>query len=154
MHGTARLSVCDRDHIELNINSDPANLAAARTTVEEFCSTRGGFGIKSTGEIGLVVNEALANVIRHAYSGATDQPIRISVAFDATPPGSVTIAIRDWGSGENPQARLEHHKPVNPATPGGLGLVCLREFMDEVRYAPQSDGMLLTMMRQKKSPEE
>ena len=74
--------------------------------------------------------------------------------FDAGDGGSVTIRVRDWGSGENPQARLEHQKQVNPAKPGGLGLVCLRELMDEVRYEPQSDGMLLTMVRRRKSGED
>ena len=155
MHGTARLSVCDRDRIELNNNSDPANLAAARTTVEDFCASRGGFGPKSAGEIGLCVNEALANVMRHAYGGVADQPIRISAAFDPSDrAAAVTITIRDWGSGENPQARLEHQSPPKQVKPGGLGLVCLREFMDDVQYVPQTDGMLLTMVRRKKPREE
>src|SRR3954464_6628241 len=80
MQGTARLNVDDPNRIELNINSDPTNLAAARTTVEQFAQSQGDFDDKAVNEIGLVVNEALANVMRHAYRGATDQPIRITVA--------------------------------------------------------------------------
>jgi anti-sigma regulatory factor (Ser/Thr protein kinase) len=38
---------------------------------------------------------------------------------------------------------------VDPLTPGGLGMVCLGQLMDEVVYAPQRDGMLLTMSRRR-----
>jgi anti-sigma regulatory factor (Ser/Thr protein kinase) len=152
MHGTARLNIDDPDRVELNIQSDPANLAAARTTIEGFCRTRGGFDDKATSEVGLVVNEALANVIRHAYANATDRPIRItaSVRGAGTPDATVTIEIRDWGTGKNPQARLEHITP-NPNKPGGLGLVCMRELMDDVQFDPQPDGMVLTMIKKRRA---
>src|SRR5689334_11788877 len=106
MHGTAHLIVPDRDHVELNLNSDPANLAAARTAIEEFCAARAKFDPKAVGEVGLCVNEALANVMRHAYSGAVDQRINIVAKFEPSD-GSVAITIRDWGTGVNPQVRLE-----------------------------------------------
>jgi len=152
MHGTARLNVSDPDRIELNINSDPANLATARTTVEEFARTQGGFDERATSELGLVLNEALANVIRHAYGGATDRPIRIEVSIDRATSGQVklTMTVRDWGTGENPQARLEHIQP-NPSKPGGLGLVCLRELTNDVHFEPQPDGMLLTMRKTRRT---
>jgi anti-sigma regulatory factor (Ser/Thr protein kinase) len=35
--------------------------------------------------------------------------------------------------------------------PGGVGLICLRQWMDEVTYAPQPDGgILTTLIRQKR----
>ena len=33
--------------------------------------------VGAVGDVGLCVNEALANVMRHAYGGATDRPIVI-----------------------------------------------------------------------------
>ena len=107
-----------------------------------------GFDETAVGEIGLVVNEALANVMRHAYGGAKDRPIQI----DADPidgNGSVIrIAIRDWGNGVNPTSLPE--KEYDPLTPGGLGLICMRKLMDETSYTPQPDGgMLLTMTKSK-----
>jgi len=33
--------------------------------------------------------------------------------------------------------------------PGGLGMVCLRQLLDEVVFTPQPDGMLLTMVRKR-----
>jgi len=129
--------------VELNINSDPANLAPARIEIESFCRVC-GFDDKSTGEIGLALNEAMANVTRHAYDNRADCPVNVSGEYlDET----VTIQIRDWGNGVDPT--LNTPKKIDPTTPGGLGLLCIRKLMDDFSYQPQSDGMLLVMKRRK-----
>jgi anti-sigma regulatory factor (Ser/Thr protein kinase) len=133
------------EQLRLNIKSDPANLAAVRRDVEGLCQ-RQGFDDAAVGDIGLCVNEAMANVIRHAYGGATDRPIKVDVDCD---PSAVSIRIRDWGNGVDP-SRLPPKKH-DPMKPGGLGLICLRQMMDEVAFQPQNDGgILLTMKRQRK----
>ena len=129
--------------IQLKINSDPANLAPVRTDVETLARA-GGFDEKTVGEIGLVLNEALANVIRHAYKNREDQPIEISGEWVSD---EFIIRIRDWGSGVDPSGRLPKQK--DPNTPGGLGLICMKQLMDEVNYQPQGNGMLLTMKRRR-----
>jgi len=131
----------------LNVSSDPANLAGVREAFETFCGNC-GFDSTERGEIVLCVNEALANVTRHAYGGATDRPIAVSGEYQD---GAIEITIRDWGNGVNPAALPP--KPHDPLTPGGLGLVCLRRLMDDVQYTPQSDGMVMKMRRNKKSGE-
>lgn len=131
----------DANRLKLKIDSDPAKVAEARRAVEDFCS-RAGFEEKVCCEMGLCVNEALANVICHAYHGKIGRPIEISVQIGGD---RLQVMIRDWGDGENPAAKLgEKHDPLMP---GGLGMVCLRQLMDEVVYTPQVDGMLLTMAR-------
>jgi serine/threonine-protein kinase RsbW len=128
----------------LELLSRPADLAPARRTVEQLAESA-GFDEKAVAEIGLCVNEAMANVIRHAYHGAEDG--RISVEATASDE-QVVVKIRDWGSGVDPSTMPE--RPHDPATPGGLGMICLRQMMDEVIFAPQPDkGMLLTMVRKK-----
>lgn len=130
--------------IRLKITSDPANLADVRHAVETL-SAENGFDQKACDEVGLCVNEALANVIRHAYNGATDKPIDISAEVSD---GQLRIAIRDWGNGVNPDDLPP--KPPNPLKPGGLGLMCLKQMMSELRFKPQTDaGMLLEMTRRK-----
>jgi anti-sigma regulatory factor (Ser/Thr protein kinase) len=54
--------------------------------------------------------------------------------------------LRDWGSGEDPSRRPEK---TDPLTPGGLGLVCMRRLMDELKFEPQKDGMILVMSKKK-----
>lgn len=130
------------------MKSDPAQIAPVRKAVERLAADA-HFDDRSIGEIGLCVNEALANVIRHAYGGAHDKPIVINVQCHD---GELMVTIRDWGNGVNP-AQLPV-KPHDPFQPGGLGLICLREMLTEVRYEPQSDGMLLVMKKCKPGSEE
>ena len=55
--------------LRLKITSDPATLASTRRAVEMFAA-QCGFDETARGEIGLVVNEALANVpVRRVPSG-------------------------------------------------------------------------------------
>jgi serine/threonine-protein kinase RsbW len=96
-------------------------------------------------EIGLCVNEALANIIRHAYDGRTDRPIHLGAT--ATP-RELAITIRDWGNGIDP-SRLPC-RAYDPLEPGGVGMICLSRWMDEVAYSPQPDGMLTTLKRKLK----
>src|SRR3954469_6851785 len=129
--------------VELKITSDPANLAAVREAIEKLCRSA-GFEETAIGEIGLCVDEGHANVIRHAYENATDRPIIIRAAFDGT---QVIVTLRDWGNGVNP-AELPPPRP-DPLKPGGLGLVCMEKMLDEARFEPQPDGMLLTLRRKR-----
>jgi serine/threonine-protein kinase RsbW len=130
--------------LELKVDSHPANLAAVRKSVESF-ATVAGFDDKAVAEIGLCLNEAMANVIRHAYSGKTDRPMHLSAVDE---PEHLTIKLRDWGNGVDPSTLPS--RPYNPLTPGGVGLICLQQWMDRVTYTPQPDGMLTTMVRKKK----
>ena len=127
--------------LQLNVTSDPANLATVRHACEAYCM-QCGLGVAAAADVGLCVNEAMANVTRHAYGGATDRPVEILGWFDG---GAVHISMRDWGSGEVPRLYSKH----DPLKPGGLGMVCLRELLDDIVYAPQPDGMLLTMTKRK-----
>ncbi len=122
--------------------SHPATLAPMRVAFEAFAE-KAGFDSADRGQIILVVNEALANVMRHAYNGATDKPIELSAEDTG---GAIKIDIRDWGNGKSPEPRHKH----DPETPGGLGMVCLKQFMTQVTFMPQPDGMNLTMIRNKR----
>jgi serine/threonine-protein kinase RsbW len=124
--------------------SHPATLAPVRKQVEAF-SEKAGFDFDARGQIVLVVNEAMANVMRHAYRGASDRPIEVSAEDTGD---ALRIDVRDWGSGVTPDCQPT--RQFDPTTPGGLGLICLRQFMDEVKFNPQPDGMQLTMIRRKK----
>lgn len=128
----------------LPLVSDPAQLAPARRAIEAFCMAC-GLGAEGAADVGLAVNEAVANVIRHAYGGATDRPI--VVRGECEPAGGVRITIRDWGTGATPIPR--RGRTYEPGTPGGLGLVCIRGLMDEATYTPQPDGMLLTLVKRR-----
>lgn len=127
----------------LNIESDAANLRAVRVEVEEFCHLA-GLEPKASQDVGLCANEAVANVIRHAYHSAPGKPI--CVRAEAQGDG-VRLTIRDWGKPFDPSTQPP--KPRDPLCPGGLGLVCMRRLMDEVHFSKQEPGTLLTMIKRR-----
>ncbi len=131
----------DGDVVKLIFLSSTANISRARKAVEKFCETT-ELDQHARDEIGLVVNEALANVMRHAYDGASDRPIEMHLEPYH---GGVCLRIRDWGNGKDPTEGF--NQPKDPLVPGGLGLICLKKLTDGIKFTAQSDGMLLEMIR-------
>jgi len=132
--------------LRLHVISDTATLRSVRVQVEAYAAAA-GFDASAVAEIGLVVNEAMANVIRHAYGNQPGRPIELEADFVEEPHRGIELRLRmrDWGNGVNPESI-----PVRgyvPGEPGGLGLVCLKQMMDSVQYTPQPDGMMLTMSK-------
>jgi serine/threonine-protein kinase RsbW len=139
-----------RQTLELRIDSHPDHVPDVRRAVEAF-GMRCGFSQCAVADLGLSVNEALANVLRHAYRGGHGKPIVITAEYpiESSPspnaPPALRVTIRDWGCGVNP-VNLPP-KPRDPLTPGGVGLLCMRRLMDQISFTPQPDGMLLTMIK-------
>jgi anti-sigma regulatory factor (Ser/Thr protein kinase) len=131
----------------MKLTSDPANIAAVRHAIEELCCRKAGLDAKSAADLGLCVNEALANVMRHAYGGVTGKPILVTAQCQGD---SIVVTIRDWGNGVNPASLPE--KPYDPLQPGGLGLICLKKMLTEATFVPQPDGMLLIMKQKRRDP--
>jgi anti-sigma regulatory factor (Ser/Thr protein kinase) len=153
-HGTQPVSVTDAGapgRLVLNVTSDPANLAPVRRACEAFCRSH-GLDEGGTADVGLCVNEAMANVTRHAYGGATDRPVVVTAdPLDGTggnAGGGVRVTIRDWGTGVNPLSLPARQR--DPLQPGGLGLICLRQLVDVARFEPQPDGGMLLVMEKRK----
>ena len=65
-------------HFTIRMSSQPDLLCVARAVVETAAKAI-GFSEVQCNEVAMVINEALTNVIRHAYGGRTDQPISLRV---------------------------------------------------------------------------
>jgi len=133
--------------VDVTIPSDPSAIAAVRRAVEDL-GVAIGLNECAVGDVGLCVNEALANVMRHAYGGAKDRPIIVTAHCQD---GELVVTIRDWGNGVNP-ATLPP-RPYEVLEPGGLGLICMDRMMSHVTYVPQADGMLLIMKKRLPRPD-
>jgi serine/threonine-protein kinase RsbW len=127
--------------LDVTITSDPSAIAPVRKAVEALAASA-GMDDRGVGEVGLCVNEALANVIRHAYGGANNRPIVVAAYCKDD---ALVVTMRDWGSGVNPASLPPRRREA--LEPGGLGLICLRRMMTRVEYVPQADGMLLVMSK-------
>ena len=83
---------------DLTILSNPSNLAQVRTAVETL-GKLGGFDQKERAAMVLAVDEALTNVIRHAYGGVLDKEIKICIEElnEVDDRQGLSIRIRDFG---------------------------------------------------------
>jgi anti-sigma regulatory factor (Ser/Thr protein kinase) len=111
-------------------------LCVVRATVGEMAATS-GFAPEDIRLIVLSVDEALTNVIRHAYGGATDRPIRLLLQHGQTKRGNrmcdaLEISVVDQGAPVE-EEKL-HGRELEDVRPGGLGLHFIRETMDSVIF--------------------
>jgi|GEM_PF-533035 len=96
------------------------------------------------------VDEALANVIRHAYLGKTDLPIEVTCKRlrgdpDGTHVTGLEILLEDSGIALDP-AKLKG-RPLEDLRPGGLGLHFIRQSMDEVEFSHKNGKNQLRMVK-------
>ncbi len=114
--------------LELHFPSDPKLLHIVRSVVGQTAGLC-GFDEDEVQFIILAVDEACANVIRHAYGGRTDGTIALSCcATDSR----VEFRLLDQG-----QAAAEENlrsRALEDIRPGGLGMHLIRSIMDEVHY--------------------
>lgn len=132
--------------VKLSIFSTPKHLGVVRAATEKLCRNL-GFGEDSITQIVLSVDEALANVIRHAYDGAEDRPIEIELApLGSSPAEGVCVRVRDHGRQVDPGTIRP--RSLDEIRPGGLGVHIMTECMDSLEYQPaEGGGTVLTMIK-------
>lgn len=133
--------------VELKITSSPSCLAAVRGAVEEMARYE-GFGEMDSHALVLAVDEALANVIEHGYSGVEGLPIEVTLSAvrSSDHRAGVCVVVRDQGKQVDPGQICG--RDLEDIRPGGLGVHIIRSVMDEVEYScPNEGGMLLRMVK-------
>jgi serine/threonine-protein kinase RsbW len=127
---------------DLVIASRIEELARARRWAGEYAAA-GGFPSKDVHDLGLVVSEACANVIKHAYRGEPNHTIELHLAIDET---RLVLSIRDQGE----KFDLDGYQPPDLTEPheGGYGVFIIRSLMDEVTYETAGEqGTTLTLVK-------
>jgi anti-sigma regulatory factor (Ser/Thr protein kinase) len=137
------MSAAGSDHQRLEIRSDPSALGAVRERIEAFALAH-GLDEEAAGRMVLAVDEALTNVIRHAYHGATDQPIEIDLAREGD---ELVVTVRDHGRVVHPEAIRS--RDLDDIRPGGLGVHIMNECMTQVEFAPADGGGTVLTMRKR-----
>ena len=126
---------------ELNASSEV--LSPFRKELRQILS-HGGWEKRTAEEILLAVDEALTNIIRHAYHG---KPGKMTVSVSATG-DKIEIVLEDQGvkfdPTQVPSPELPRHKP------GGLGVHFIRTIMDKMIYDDQDPaGNRLRLIKHK-----
>jgi serine/threonine-protein kinase RsbW len=113
-----------------------------------------GFPDDLTFGIQLCVEELLANVVRHGGGGwpgaaepASGDAITMSLALSIAD-GAVTVTVEDNGKPFDTAAAPASPvtKPLEEATPGGLGIQLIKQFSQELAYE-RSGGLNRTTLK-------
>ena len=110
----------------------------------------GGFGPKDVDNIRLAADEAVSNIIEHAYEGVKNGMLEISCAVKD---GAITIIMVDYGESFDSSAipLPDLKADLSERKVGGLGIFLMRKLMDEVHYEPKPDkSNVLTMIKRKR----
>jgi serine/threonine-protein kinase RsbW len=116
----------------INIKSNPSELRNLREQIKKYLDKN--FKDLKIDEILLAIDEAVQNIIRHAYEMKTEQPIDIEILQSK----NFSIKIRDYGK----QVRLSSIAPrkLDEVRPGGLGVHFIRTICKNVKYEHAKDS--------------
>lgn len=122
--------------LRMEFRSNPEMLCAVRGALGQLAE-RLGFPAEDCRAIVLAVDEALTNIIRHAYLGRANRPIeaafrRIHVSRDGAPSEGLEITLEDRGVTVD-RAKL-CGRSLDEVKPGGLGLHLIHESMNKVEF--------------------
>ena len=124
----------------------PATLDSLYDSMEFVlsCASDQGLEKERIGEIELVMEEVLVNIIKYAYKGKDVGNMEISCSGDD---GKFIIEISDAGV---PFNILEAADPdvtanVDERAIGGLGIYFVKQLIDEVKYQREKDQNRLTL---------
>jgi len=122
--------------LRMELQSNPEMLCVVRGALGRL-TEKLGFPEPECRAVVRAVDEALTNIIRHAYHGQTDRPIEawfrsIQVRRDGAQKIALEIVLEDQGVRVD-RARL-HGRPLEDVRPGGLGLHFIRQSIDTVEF--------------------
>jgi anti-sigma regulatory factor (Ser/Thr protein kinase) len=132
-----------RESLEFRIRmaSDPRLLSVVRSTISELAAIS-GFQDDQCRAIALAVNEALCNVIRHAYQNRRDQEIELNCQ-----PHSDCLEFTVLDRGEPADLSRVCAQPLDDVSLGGRGTHLIRQIMDEVCYERVAEGNRLLLKK-------
>ena len=135
--------------LRLKFSSNPELLGVVRSAVCAL-SESVGFAPEGCRAVIRAVDEALANIMRHAYGNQRDLPIHLTCwsVVSRLPPGAkaaLEIVITDRGI-PMPDGKL-NAPPPRELKPGGLGLQWIRKSMDVVEHSRRGKTNSLRMLK-------
>ena len=128
--------------MKLIISSNPKELRKVRLEIELYC--KANFTNLDSSKAIIAVDEALQNVMRHAYDMKPDQ--LIDIFFKKTELNDFEVKIKDYGK----QSPLENIKSrdLKDIRPGGLGVYFIKQCSksSEYKHLPNGIGTELTLV--------
>jgi len=116
------------------------------TGMAKRASIVAGMDDATSAKVSIAVDEAVTNVIVHAYSGEGDHQVDIELRFL---PASLEVHICHNGRAirENEVVLPDPREYVKHPRKGGLGLLLMSRFMDEIRFLETGKGSECCMVK-------
>lgn len=135
--------------MKLELQSNPEALCLVRATVERAAEVL-HFPEADARAIVRSVDEALANVVRHAYGGRPGFPIEMTCqkwngSDTEGKQSGIEIVLQDEGIPVD-AVKLKG-RPLSEIRPGGLGLHFIRQSMDVVEFSRKNGKNQLRMVK-------
>jgi anti-sigma regulatory factor (Ser/Thr protein kinase) len=127
--------------LKLAFPSDPRFLSLVRAAVGEVGLIYGLSNEESI-EVTLAVDEALANIIRHAYKNCYDRKIEFECLMDEE---QMEFTMLDQGEPPDPEKICG--KPLDEFALSGRGTHLIKAIMDEMSYQKVSGGNQLRLVK-------
>ncbi len=139
---------------ELIVSNETANLASVREFVQANIE-RTALAPSEHVKVILAVDEAVSNIMRHAYEDFAKGTRSIEIVFKADEE-KIILTLKDSGREFDPtdvnELNISEH--VKLGKKYGLGLFLMRRIMDEVKFVFRSGiENMLTMVKYIKPPE-
>ena len=141
--------------LKMELSSNPAMLSVVRGAVTGL-TEKLGFPEPECRAVVRAVDEALTNIIRHAYQGQAGRPIqasfrRIRVRRDGVQRAALEILLEDQGVRVD-RAQLRGRR-LEDVRPGGLGLHFIQQSMDTVEFRHRNGKNRLRLVKLLRAPE-
>ncbi len=132
----------------MEVDSDMANLAGIAEFIAD-AAVKVQLTQKQSDDLQMAVDEAVTNVMEHAYRGRTDGRISILCRSDGK---EILIEIRDSGIPfDASKVKTPNvNGPLTERTIGGLGVFFMRKLMDKVEFTRDTKGNVTRLTKKLK----
>ena len=127
--------------IRMTMPSDPRLLAVVRSAVSEFAAVWGMDDEECRG-VTHAVDEAVSNIIRHAYKNRCDQEIEMTFRMNMD-----CLEVTFVDRGEPVDRSKCCAQPLDATALSGRGTHMIRQIMDEVCYEQVAEGNRLRLKK-------
>jgi serine/threonine-protein kinase RsbW len=117
--------------LDLRIPADPDSVAKAADAISEAL-TRLQVPEEKLLEIGLAVQEALANAVVHGCGNDASKQVRCRLSANSG--GTILIAVADPGPGFVPESLPDPLQQEKLHSDHGRGVYLIRQLMDEIQF--------------------
>lgn len=130
---------------ELTFKNEEQELSRVAEFVEGICDEL-QLDMHVAMKLQLAIEEMVTNVIFYAYPKGTSADITLTAESDGK---ELTFVLSDSGKPFDPTAKSDADIDVNPMDreQGGMGILIVKNIMNEVSYQRLGDTNLLTMKK-------